>query len=652
MKADDLKSGDENPHLKSMINLVSFVVVLIVGLSIGTQYIAYNIVAPDAPMFLGIQNPFNGLIWYFKYRAEGYESIYQKGFNFSALFFLIGYAGIAIVNYIEKHKYKKSNVHGSSEWASYDDLKKAGLIDNDEGIYIGGFLNKKTKCIEYLRDNSNSVTIICAPPQSGKTAGIVIPNLLSWPQSAFVYDIKGELWRSTARFRKEQLGQIVLKFDPSSDDGSSCQINPLLQVRIGKKEVKDVQDIVNILSDPDGLREDAHWKAAAESFLVGAILHTLYARKDKSLPGLMYMLSDPERDIEGVLNAMLNTIHDPNHVFGWKNPNTGEPIYTHSTISSVAREMLNKSEGERSSVISTAMRFLKLYHDPIVANNVRGNSFLISDLMNNDKPVSLYLSISPSDKSRVRPLLRLIINQMFTRFLENAESQDERNLSNYKHKLLLMLDEFPSLGKMDELKASLAYVSGYGIKPIIVTQDIKQIYEIYGNQTSFLGLCKNKIGYAANDETTARMISKWTGVSTVRKESKSFSGNNFDNVSKGMTEVSRYLLTEDEVMRLDKDDLIISIENMKPIYGKKTFYYNDPVFKNRVSKIALEKSDSIETNSDIYHLTEKVKEAEGQGDQDGEPIISLSEETKDDEVFDDENNENNENDKDNTYGVF
>ena len=138
----------------------------------------------------------------------------------------------------------------------------------------------------------------------------------------------------------------MLLFDPTNT--KSAAYNPLLEVRRGEWEVRDVQNVADVLVDPEGsLEKRNHWEKTSHALLVGAILHVLYAEPDKTLAGVAGFLSDPKRPIEKTLAAMMTTPH-----LGEKGP--------HPVIASTARELLNKSDNERSGVLSTAMSFLGL----------------------------------------------------------------------------------------------------------------------------------------------------------------------------------------------------------------------------------------------------------------------------------------------------
>jgi type IV secretion system protein VirD4 len=229
--------------------------------------------------------------------------------------------------------------------------------------------------------------------------------------------------------------------------------------------------------------------------LVGAILHVLYAEKDKTLAGVASFLSDPRRPVEATLRAMMDT------------PLLGE-AGVHPVIASSARELLNKSENERSGVLSTAMSFLGLYRDPVVAQVTARCDWRIADLVGSRRPVTLYLVVPPSDINRTKPLIRLILNQIGRRLTE------ELTTSGKRHRLLLMLDEFPALGRLDFFESALAFMAGYGIKGFLIAQSLNQIERAYGPNNAILDNCHVRVSFATNDERTAKRVSDALGTAT------------------------------------------------------------------------------------------------------------------------------------------
>jgi len=143
------------------------------------------------------------------------------------------------------------------------------------------------------------------------------------------------------------------------------------------------------------------------------------------------------------------------------------------------------------------MSFLGLYRDPTVAEVTSKCDWRIADLMKADKPVSLYLVIPPSDISRTKPLVRLILNQIGRRLTEALVVSGE---SKPPRQLLLMLDEFPALGRLDFFESSLAFMAGYGLRAFLISQSLNQIEKAYGPNNSILDNCHVRVAFATNDE--------------------------------------------------------------------------------------------------------------------------------------------------------
>lgn len=575
-----------------LLAVLTFILIgtgILLGITLATQYTAHLLhYHPDLgrPLFGRIYNPFSFLKWYWLFGSyEQFRPVFQKGYLVMAMTILTCTGCVWGINLILRIKDRQTDVHGSAHWATYKEIKDAGLLHNNNGIYLGALYHERK--LEYLRLRQIKNILLFAPSQSGKGVSIVIPNLLSFPHSVLVYDPKGENWAKTAGWRKDKLGSKTIKLDFTSDDGTSARFNPLWEVRIGSKEVRDVQNIAVMIVNPDGKGLSDHWIKSSYNFLVGLIIHVLYTGREKSLKGITDLITNPDITTEATLEEMLNAKHDPEMKRGWTNPLTGEPTPTHPAVSSVAREMLNKAPEERSGIVSTTLSFLAIYRDPIIAGNTAASDFRITDLVNHEKPVSLYIVVPESDRDRLRPLVRLILKLISSRLLERMEF-DESGRSIFKNRLMIVLDEFARLRHLEFIEEDMAISLGYGINFLIIIQDISQIYKAYSKEESITGNCHVRIAYAPNKIDTARELSAMSGVATVVKYAKSFSGGImnifFRNVSEGAQEVQRPLATPDEIMRLPSDDSLIYVGNLSPIYGKRIKYYDDPVFLDR-SKI-------------------------------------------------------------------
>ena len=504
-----------------------------------------------------IYQPFAFFIWWFQFDAYA-PMIFLQGGGIAASG---GIAAMGIAIFLSVWRAKEAHqvtTYGSARWADAKEVRRAGLLGPD-GVVLGRLGDR------YLRHNGPEHVLCFAPTRSGKGVGLVIPTLLTWPYSTVVHDIKGENFQLTSGWRAK-FGTVLL-FDPTN--AASAAYNPLLEIRKGDFEVRDAQNIADILVDPEGaLERRNHWEKTSHSLLVGAILHVLYAEADKTLAGVANFLSDPSRPIEATLNAMLAT------------PHLGERI--HPVVASAAREMLNKSENERSGVLSTTMSFLGLYRDPVVAKVTGRSDWRIRDLVDGDRPISLYLVIPPSDIARTKPLMRLVLNQIGRRLTESLDTDGRRQ------KLLLMLDEFAALGRLDFFESQLAFMAGYGIRSFLITQSLNQLERAYGPNHAILDNCHIRIAFSTNDERTAKRVSDALGTATEMRAMKNYAGHRLSpwlgHLMVSRQETSRPLLTPGEVMQLSPNDAIVMISGVHPVRARKVRYYEDPQFQSRILK--------------------------------------------------------------------
>ena len=234
---------------------------------------------------------------------------------------------------------------------------------------------------------------------------------------------------------------------------------------------------------------------------------------------------------------------------------------------------MNKSENERSGVLSTAMSFLGLYRDPVVAQITRRCDWRIDDLVSAEKPSTLYLVVPPSDISRTKPLVRLLLNQIGRRLTEELDAKSRR------HRLLLMLDEFPALGRLDFFESALAFMAGYGLKSFLIAQSLNQIEKAYGSNNAILDNCHVRVSFATNDERTAKRVSDALGTATELRAMKNYAGHRLSpwlgHLMVSRQETARPLLTPGEVMQLPPSDEIVLVSGLPPIRAKKARYYED-----------------------------------------------------------------------------
>ena len=594
------------------------VVFMLAGLQSSTQYFAneFGYQIQLGTHYQHIYAPWRILLWTYHWWGPLQLSLMRAaavGITVTAT----GLLGLMVVKMVAANSAKTNPyLHGSARWANQHDIERAGLLPRpitvwqqltgkkklaSDGVYVGAWLDKKG-VTRYLRHNGAEHVLCYAPTRSGKGVGLVIATLLSWEHSAVITDLKGELWALTSGWRQKHAGNKVLRFEPAAVSGG-VYWNALDEIRLTTEyEVGDVQNLATLLVDPDGKGLITHWQKTAQALLVGVILHVLYKAQqegtDATLPAVDAILSNPDRDIAELWMEMVTYEH-----VNAKN---------HPTVASAARDMLDRPEEEAGSVLSTAKSYLALYRDPVVRRNVSKSEFRIKDLMNYDQPVSLYIVTHPNDKARLRPLVRILINMIIRLLADKMEFINGQPKVHYQHRLLMMLDEFPSLGKLEILQEALAFIAGYGIKCYLICQDINQLKSReagYGHDESITSNCHVQSAFPPNRIETAEHLSKLTGQTTVAKEQITTSGRRtsalLGQVSRTIQEVQRPLLTTDECLRMPgplknaegliekAGDMVVYVAGSPAIYGIQPLFFKDPIFKARAAVPAPLQSDKL-----------------------------------------------------------
>ena len=596
---------------------------LVGGLQAATQFFAYTFQnhASLGANLGHVYAPWSILNWSAKWYSQYPDEIMRAG-GIGLVTATVGLLGVAVAKVVTSNTSKANEyLHGSARWAEKKDIQAAGLLPRRRsvlevvtgkeaptatGVYVGGWQDKAGNFF-YLRHSGPEHVLTYAPTRSGKGIGLVVPTLLSWASSCVITDLKGELWALTAGWRQKHARNKVLRFEPAGSAAGVCW-NPLDEIRVGtEEEVGDVQNLATLIVDPDGKGLESHWQKTAFALLVGVILHALYKARNEggtaTLPSVDAMLADPNRDIRELWMEM--TAYG--HVNG----------QNHHAVGSAARDMMDRPEEEAGSVLSTAKSYLSLYRDPVVARSVSRSDFRIKDLMHSDDPVSLYIVSQPNDKARLRPLVRVMVNMIVRLLADKMDFENGRPVAHYKHRLLMMLDEFPSLGKLEIMQESLAFVAGYGIKCYLICQDINQLKSRetgYGHDETITSNCHVQNAYPPNRVETAEHLSRLTGQTTVVKEQITTSGRRtaamLGQVSRTFQEVQRPLLTPDECMRMpgpkrndkgeieEAGDMVIYVAGYPAIYGKQPLYFRDPVFQARATIPAPKASDRLRVTVD------------------------------------------------------
>lgn len=575
-------------------------------------------------------------------------------FILNTLFFHLGTADEKA--YMKKHSGIENFFKKHTALKKHFAKPKYPRDEKPDGVFVGAWMNPKTKEIKYLRHNGPEHILCAAPTRSGKGVGLVNPTLLTWQHSLFVMDLKGELWYLSSGWRKKYAHNLCIRFEPATPREEIDPVkhtyniarwNPFDEIRAegsieytydfyekkmktqicdGKNEIADTQNIATLIVDPDGKGLEDHWAKTAFALLVGCIIHLKHNCPDNCSPqtldlllagqidtaairqngGVMPTSSDSEGEAMPIANLWADMCKGLDK--------DGKPYKANGAVITAGADMKDRPKDEGGSVLSTAKSFISLYRDPIVAANTSASDFRIKQLMIMPQPVSLYVITQPTDKGRLKPLVRLLVNLVLRLLADKLQVVKGRMEGIYAHRMLLMLDEFPSLGKLDIMQESLAFVAGYGLKVYIITQDLAQLFALYTKDESIRSNCHIQNYYAPLNAETAEIISKKCGTTTKSHESISVSGSGFKaSKSRSMQDVQRSLLTPDEVMNLpgpkkeggnitEPGKMLIFVAGYPAIYGVQPLYFQDKTLLARAQVPSPEASDVILRDGKVIDL--------------------------------------------------
>lgn len=507
---------------------------------------------------------FQTLLAYWKFYFINYEKLTSSSYNYFAtklwITSLLPYTILLALGWtfrapiMDWRPFKKpESIHGDARWANMKDIKKMGLRSKS-GILLGKF-NKK-----FLIADGYQHILLFAPTGSGKGVGFVIPNLLFWQDSVIIHDIKLENYELSSGWRQKHFKQRVVLWNPADPDGISHCYNPMdwISKKPGQM-VDDVQKICNFL-----LPEQEFWQNEARALLTGVMLY-LVAAEDK--PATLGEVVRTLRNDDVVYNlaVVLDTMGKKIHPVAYMN----------------IASYLQKPDKERGSVTSTANSSLELWANPLIDATTATSDFNLHEFK--IKPHTAYIGLTPDNITRLKPLMSMFYQQAAAFFTAHMPQPHE------KYGVLMLMDEFPTLGKMEQFQAGIAYFRGYRVRLFLIIQDTEQLKGIYeeSGMNSFLSNSTYRITFAANNMETANLISQLLGNKTAQQIS--YNKPKYLDLNPGarslhVSETQRALLLPQEVIQMPRDEEIILIESQPAIRAKKIFYFKERFFTSRLLK--------------------------------------------------------------------
>ena len=471
----------------------------------------------------------------------------------------------------------KRELHGSARFANRAEIVKAKLFKqydksktpSEPDILIGKIGD------EFMKWSGNEFVLMAAPTRTGKGVGFVIPNLLHYPDSVVVFDPKLENFQFTSGFR-EKYGQEVFLFSPDNMQFRSHRWNPLFYIRRANEyRTGDVLAIAQMLYPSNGDKADAttqFFNNLAQNLFMGLVLYMIdtehmeeHADRPTSLATLLALSTPRNKTLQEWVKDTIQEHQDLDM------PLSNECENALLSFSNIA------SDNTSSGVLTTLQNVLNPFRDPLCAAATNGNDFDIRDLRR--KRMTVYIAVQPANIEKFSGLLNLFFAQILN---ENTRvlPKDDTTL---KYQLLMLMDEFTSLGRLGIVQKSIAYIAGYNVRLCIILQDLSQLYTAYTEQgaRTLISNFACQIIYTPNGAKESQEYSELLGYETVKSKSRSKTRGKSASQSDSESDQRRALMLPQELREMEGTLEIVKLSRMKMIKAEKIEYWTDPVFAGR-----------------------------------------------------------------------
>lgn len=445
---------------------------------------------------------------------------------------------------------------GTTHWMTKPELRKKNFhADPRVGFVLGKTSGPKQKG-RFIVSGKHPHCLLVAPTNRGKGVGFVIPNLLSYKGSAVVLDVKGENYEATARFR-EKMGQTIYRFSPRDFDQPSHRYNPLARIATYSnpaKRMAELEKTASLFLQADEPGAASFLPNSREVFVACAIL--AYEQNNLTL-GHIYKLA-----------------------YGGNAPNVKFAEFAKLVKDRSAKLLFQKLSNTTEKTLSAYLSVLSSagmapWSNPHTCAVTAKTDFDFFTFRKN--PQTVYFTIPADDIASIAPLVRLFFSDLIATLQHHMPGKDE------PFPVLILLDEFQRIGKMQIIVDSISLLRGYGGNLAIVTQTIPNLDEVYGetSRKALQGGAGIKLYLTPSEEDTVKELSAAVGTTTKRVVSKSRTigkdGIFGTNVSERTEE--HPLLTTDQARRLPDDDVVIVVDADMPIRAKRIQYYEDHAYQ-------------------------------------------------------------------------
>jgi len=479
---------------------------------------------------------------------------------------------------------REQSLHGDASFAELHELKRAGLLtQTPQSILIGKFRGR------HLWLGGAQHVIAIAPTRSGKTTSLAIPVLLTYEHSVIVLDLKGELRKATSGQRLA-MGQRIFVWAPYDGEGRTHRFNPLtLLDGMGPgKRLGEIQTIAAILY-PDEASKDPFWtsqsRAAFSAFAsymfeswdealrrqkpYMAIDHLPQANTSENFPSLERVLRLSSGCDGKSTKEMLDDILG-NAAGAYISPQTRAAF---SNLAALAEQTF-------SSVIATMQAPLQQFLSPVLAAATNATDFDVTSFRK--QPTTLYVDIPTNKLDESGKLLNIFFSSVIGNNLDKQLGEEP----DLKYQMLMMMDEFTAMGRVDVWSKRISISASYGVRDLCIVQSRAQLRSVYGDNDAqnFITNHGAQVVFTPREQSDANEYSEMLGYKTLRRKQESRShGGGGGQTSISYTEERRALFLPQEIKELPADDELIFYEGCKPIRAQKNWFFKDNIFKQRTS---------------------------------------------------------------------
>ncbi|NGZ07826.1 MAG: type IV secretory system conjugative DNA transfer family protein [Nitrospira sp. LK70] len=463
---------------------------------------------------------------------------------------------------------QKKPLHGEARFASHDEIHQAGLY-GERGVIIGKVGRR------YLVYGGQEFVLLAAPTRSGKGVSIVLPNLLHYDESVVVLDIKMENFAYTSKFRQAHGHQVYL-FNPFTTEGQTHRWNPLDGVdRDLNRRVGEIQAIGQVLYPTEQIK-DTFWNESARNLFLGL---TLSIMETPSLPcslgEVLRQASGKGQPIKDYLQDLITT-----------RAKSDAPLSDDCTAA--LHRFCATSENTMASILATLTAPLTIFSNPIVDAATSATDFDLTQVR--AQRMSIYVGIPANRLSDAALLVNLFFSQLIHYNTVDLPATNHR----LKHQCLVILDEFPALGRVNILARAVGFMAGYNLRLLPIIQSLSQLESVYGEKDArtFVTNHACQILFAPREQRDAQHYSQMLGtytadaISTGTSRPLAWGNGTQASSSSTRSEQARPLLLPQEVKELGDQRAIINLMHTKPILCDKARFYAEPVFIDRLKRVS------------------------------------------------------------------